>query len=92
MNNLKILKHKIIKKLEFLFELYEQSHGDNPQLRLLLISFYITHLPNKLKLTNLSASVKNMQLSWGERLVFFGLSQQIEKLGVVEDLIDVTKT
>lgn len=61
-------------------------------MKLLLINFYITHLPNKLKLSNLSASVKNMKLSWGERLVFFGLNQKIEKIGIVEELIDITKT
>lgn len=78
--------------MEFLFELYEQSHGDNPKLKLLLISFYINHLPNKLKLTNLSASVKNLHLSYGERLVFFGLNQKIEKINIVSELIDITKT
>jgi hypothetical protein len=75
---MKILKHKIIKKLEYLFEIYEQKHNDNIKLKLLLISFYLNHLPNKLKLSLLITSVKSMSLNWNERMVFFGLKEKID--------------
>lgn len=90
---MKILKHKIVKKIESLFELYERTHNgkDHTQLKLHLVAFYLHHLPNKLKIAHLVSAIRTLELSWDERLVFFGLRRRIEEIEVVEELMEASK-
>lgn len=89
---MKILKHKIVKKLEYLFELYERTHSDHTHLKLHLIAFYIHHLPNKLKIAHLVSTIRTLPLNWHQRLVFFGLLRRVDQIEVVEELMEASKS
>jgi hypothetical protein len=89
---MKILKHKIVKKMEHLFELYEQAHYDQPQLKMTLLAFYLHHLPNKLKIAHLLSAIHTLPLSWDQRLVLFGLERRVEEIEVAEELTDISKS
>lgn len=79
---MKILKHKIVKKMESLFELYDRAHLDHPALKLHLLAFYAAHLPNKNKIALLQAALRALPLRWRHRLALYGLERRVEGVGV----------
>lgn len=83
---MKILKHKIIKKMESLFELYDRNHLDSPALKLHRLHFYVKHLPNKTKISLLTAALTSLALSWHQRLALFGLERRVEDVAEGEEL------
>ena len=82
-SNRKILIHKIAKTIEFVFGLYEAKDLEADQLRglrLLKLQFYAVHLPNKLKMRHLIASIDYDRLALKDKLVVFEAKQRSEEL------------
>lgn len=77
-NNMKILKHKIIKKIEALFELYDHTFTNYPAIKLALLAFYAVHLPNKTKITALLSTIRAQRLSFHLRLMLYGLEHRVQ--------------
>lgn len=75
---MKILKHKIIKKMEALFELYDCNLSNDPRVKLGRLAFYVSHLPNKTKITALMAIIRTMSLCFDLRLMLYGLDHRVQ--------------
>ena len=72
--------YKVIKKVESLFELYEDKFINNYELKIYLLQFYVAHLPNKLKIKQIISVLEQASLSWSNRFLMYGLSQKVDKI------------
>jgi hypothetical protein len=77
---MKILKHKIIKKIEALFELYDRTFTHYPALKLALLAFYAAHLPNRTKIAGLLATIRTLPLPFHLRLLLYGLEHRVQDI------------
>ena len=66
--------HKIVKKIEWLLDMYEEKFTDNMELKLMKMQFYTVHLANKLKIKAIISEVDYRKLTLQHKLLVFDVN------------------
>ena len=59
--------------------MYEKNHISSIEIKLIMAKFYIIHLPNNIKLTQLFATLSSKKLSWKQQILLFVYYHKIHK-------------
>jgi len=77
--NFKVILFKLVKKIENILEMYEKDNNNCIPLKLIMVKFYILHLPNNIKLSQLFSNLTLKKISWKQRVLLFIYYNKIHK-------------
>ena len=76
----KMLLFKIIKKVEYLLDLYEEKYIGEVQIKLLKIQFYSIHLCNKIKIKHIISNIEYSKLSLINKFLVFDVNERANEM------------
>lgn len=77
---------KVIKKIEALFELYEEQQSADLTLKMIKMQFVTVHILNKIKIKQSIAVIEPTELNIKDRLVIFYANERANELDSIEIL------